>query len=86
MVRAAPTNIERLDALASAPASDLRVADRPSVFAKEQVLTSDFPAATYSCAELIGSLELRGRAGKAQRRDLPASWCGLYPAAGNVPW
>jgi hypothetical protein len=24
------------------------------------------------------ALELRGRAGKAQRRDLPASWCGLF--------
>jgi hypothetical protein len=31
----APSNIERLDALAPAPAGDLRVADRPCVFEKE---------------------------------------------------
>jgi CheY-like chemotaxis protein len=38
----APSNIECLDALAPAPAGDFRVADRPSVFKKEQMLMVDF--------------------------------------------
>ena len=38
----APSNIERLDALAPAPAGDFRVADRPSVFEKKQMLMVDF--------------------------------------------
>jgi hypothetical protein len=42
VIGSAPSNIERLDALAPAPASDLRVADRPFVFEKEQVLMADF--------------------------------------------
>jgi hypothetical protein len=37
-----PANIERLDALAPSPAGDLRVADRPSILEKEQVLMADF--------------------------------------------
>ena len=37
-----PSNVECLDALAPAPAGDLRVADRPSVFEKERVLMANF--------------------------------------------
>ena len=37
VIGAAPTNIERLDALAPAPAGDFRVADRTAIFEKEQV-------------------------------------------------
>jgi hypothetical protein len=42
VVGSAPSNIERLDALAPAPAGDFRVTDRPSVFEKEQVLMAHF--------------------------------------------
>ena len=42
VVGSAPLNIERLDALAPAPAGDFRIADRPSAFEKEQVLMTDF--------------------------------------------
>jgi hypothetical protein len=41
MVGSAPANIERLDALAPAPAGDFWVADRPSVLEKKQVLMAD---------------------------------------------
>ncbi len=37
-----PSSIERLDTLAPAPARDFRIADRPPVFKKEQVLMEDF--------------------------------------------
>jgi hypothetical protein len=42
MIVPAPSNIECLDALAPAPAGDLRIADWPSVFEKEEVLMADF--------------------------------------------
>jgi hypothetical protein len=38
----APANIECPDALALAPASDFRVADRPSIFEEEEMLMVDF--------------------------------------------
>ena len=42
VIGSAPSNIERLDALAPAPAGDLRVADRPSVFEEKEVLMRYF--------------------------------------------
>src|ERR1700722_3958063 len=42
VVGSAPSNIERLDALAPTPASDLGVADRAAVFEKEQAFMADF--------------------------------------------
>ena len=42
MIGPAPANTERLDALAPAPAGDLRVADRPSVFEEKEVLMRYF--------------------------------------------
>jgi hypothetical protein len=42
MVGPTPSNVERLDAFAPAPAGDFRVADRPSVFEKKQMLMVDF--------------------------------------------
>ena len=86
MVGPAPSNIECLDTLAPTPAGDFRVVDRPSVFEKEEVLMADFAGRDVLSAGPSAASELRGRAGKAQRRDLPGSWCGLYPAAGHVPW
>jgi hypothetical protein len=38
----APANTKRLDGLAPAPAGDLRIADRPSVFEEEKVLMPYF--------------------------------------------
>jgi hypothetical protein len=48
VVGSAPSNTERLDALAPAPAGDFRVADRAAIFEEEQVLMADFATATYS--------------------------------------
>ena len=42
VVGSTPSNIERFDALAPAPAGDFRVADRAAIFEKEQVLMADF--------------------------------------------
>jgi hypothetical protein len=42
VVGPAPSNIERPDALAPAPAGDFRIAYRPSVFEEEKMLMADF--------------------------------------------
>jgi hypothetical protein len=42
VIGSAPANTERLDALAPAPAGDLRVADRPAVFEEKEMLMRYF--------------------------------------------
>jgi len=42
VVGPAPANIERLDALAPAPARNFRITDRPSVFEEKEVLMPYF--------------------------------------------
>ncbi len=51
MVGPAPANTKRLDVLARAPAGDLRIADRPSVFEEEKLLMVDFAGSDVFLAQ-----------------------------------
>ena len=51
MVGPAPANIERLDALAPAPARNFRITDRPSVFEEKEVLMRYFTGREVFSAE-----------------------------------
>ena len=58
VVGPALSNIERLDALAAAPACDLGVADRRSVFEEEQMVMADFAGRDVSVFLAQGQMAL----------------------------
>jgi len=60
VVGSAPSNIECLDALAPTPAGDFRVADRPSVFEKEEVRMADFAGRDDGTAQRVGLAQAPG--------------------------
>ena len=65
MIGPAPSNVECLDALAPAPARDLRIADRSSVFEEEGARGGFCRPRRIPRGAPSGALGLRALAGKA---------------------